>query len=896
MNDVESLSLEAQQQIALTYALRDIAAALSSTLDLNEVLDLILANIRRVVAHDAATILLVENGVAYVARETGYAQRGLSEWARAQRLSVTDTPNLKFMAETGQPYHISNTRTDPSWVPLHEVAWLHSYAGAPIIYQDRLIGFIDAESETDNFYTQSHAEALLAFAHQAAIAIENARLFQESRRRLRAQTALLNAIQTLSSSLDLPTVLQRCAEQLCFAIDATSVYICYWNKADHSTVVVAEYYGPDASDREREPTAYEPDYNDEIDWLQTGQPLIRHADDLTTPASTREHMLKYGAYSLLDVPLIAKNTTFGYASLWETRRRRNFTPDEIELCLGIARQAAIAFDNALLFDESRRQLAVSRTLQAMGALITSQMSLNDVYERIFDLLAEVIHYDGVSIELFDETDRVQLAAQRGFPDPELTRHTSQEVTGSSRRERWGQHSVIVLPDVSCDARWMKVPGFEFIRATIIAWLRVKQTTFGTLMVVSRAANAYDETSGQTVAAFANQAAIAIENARLSEAIRHYAVQLEQRVANRTAELERARHRLQAILDAAGEGVIFTDSQGVVEYMNPAMEELTGYTAAEARGKTARLWKSDLNQTTLYQDMWATILRSEIWKGELINRRKNGALYEAALTIAPLLDLDDQIVGYVGIQRDVSQQKEVERLKDQFVSNVSHEFRAPLANIKLYLSLLERGRPEKRGEYLQTLQRETTRLEDLIEDLLYLSRLDTGTGAMKLAPIDVHSLLAQIIADRSTLAAERGLVLDYLPQLNLPLALADASLLVHVVSNLMGNAINYTPAGGLITISAQARPWDDRSWITVTVQDTGPGISPQDLPHIFERFYRGEVGRRSGLPGTGLGLPICKQVAEQMEGRLTVLSTPGHGAAFTVWLKMAQSSQPALARR
>ncbi len=373
---------------------------------------------------------------------------------------------------------------------------------------------------------------------------------------------------------------------------------------------------------------------------------------------------------------------------------------------------------------------------------------------------------------------------------------------------------------------------------------------------------------------------------LAEAIRQHAAQLEQHVAARTAELAQQQQRQEAILDAAGDGIIFTDVYGVIEYLNPAMEHLTGYTASEAIGQTASLWKSGRTPLAVYDELWQTIRRGAVWKGEMINRHKNGQLYDTALTVAPLRGADNTISGYVGIQRDISQQKEVDHLKDQFASSVSHEFRAPLANMKLYLSLLESGRPEKREQYLQTLHRETGRLESLIEDLLYISRLDMGAATARNVPTELHPLIASMITDRADLAARQGLSLDYLPKFDLPPALAEASMLAQVISNLMANAINYTPGGGVVTISTGLRTDDQEEWITITVQDTGPGISDTDRPRIFERFYRGEAGRKSGAPGTGLGLSICRQVVEKMEGRLTVDSTAGQGATFTVWLKPA----------
>ncbi|MBI5566717.1 MAG: PAS domain S-box protein [Chloroflexi bacterium] len=362
------------------------------------------------------------------------------------------------------------------------------------------------------------------------------------------------------------------------------------------------------------------------------------------------------------------------------------------------------------------------------------------------------------------------------------------------------------------------------------------------------------------------------------------VELEQRVAERTAELARAHEHLRAILDTAGEGVVFTDSQGAIEYINPALERLTGYTADEVLGRNPRLWKSDQTPLSTHQHMWRALLRGEIWQGELINRRKDGGLYDAALTTSPVTDLDGQIVGYVGVQRDITRQKELDRLKDQFVSNVSHELRTPLANVMLHISLLTRGRPERHDIYLRTLQREAERLRKMIEDLLDLSRLDRNVTPIELAPTDIQQLLEPLALDRAALAAQRGLTLKYEPAPDLPLALSDASKLTQVVSNLLTNALNYTPPGGEVTVLSAMHRTTTQQWIAITVRDTGPGIADKDLAHLFERFYRGEAGRKTDAPGTGLGLAISHEIIERLGGRITVESEPGHGAAFTVWVK------------
>jgi signal transduction histidine kinase len=236
-----------------------------------------------------------------------------------------------------------------------------------------------------------------------------------------------------------------------------------------------------------------------------------------------------------------------------------------------------------------------------------------------------------------------------------------------------------------------------------------------------------------------------------------------------------------------------------------------------------------------------------------------------------------------LQVALTQAREADRVKSQFVSNVSHELRTPLTNLKLYLNLLTRGYPEKREIYLDTLQREADRLQYLIESLLDLSRLDLGKTRARLQPTDLNLLVSTLVTDRGTLAADWGLSLDVELEKTLPPALADRKLIERVLTNLLTNAINYTPTGGAVMLCTATAEKEAQKWVTFSVTDTGTGISQEEQRHLFERFYRGQAGRASDAPGTGLGLAISKAIVEQHGGRITVESQIGQGSIFTVWL-------------
>lgn len=537
----------------------------------------------------------------------------------------------------------------------------------------------------------------------------------------------------------------------------------------------------------------------------------------------------------------------------------------------------------------RQQRALAEALRDTAAALSGTLDFNEVLDRILDTVGHIVPNDLAAVLLADMRRDVAYSVRlRGRPDLPAPLHGYElpMKRAPNIRHMYLTGQPQVIPNTHADPDWLWLPGLAWVQSNVGAPIKVHGQVVGFLNLYSAAPDFFDLTQAAHLQAFADQAAVAIENAQLYEQVQRYTSELEDRVARRTAELEQERLRLQAILDTAGESIIFTDLDGTIEYVNPALEQLTGYTSAEVLGQNPRLWGSDRTPRATHEHMWATILNGEVWRGEVVNRRKDGQLYDAALIVSPLFDAGGGIMGFVSLQRDITRQKELDRLKDQFVANVSHELRTPLSNVKLYLNLLERGLPEKRDQYLQTLQREATRLENLIENLLNISQLDLGQAAIDLMPVDLNQLLTQMMFDRSALIAGRGLMLEARPDPHLPQAQANAALTAQVLSNLITNAMHYTAPGGAITLSTALRRHDDIAWVTASVTDTGPGIADKDLPHLFERFYRGEVGRRSGMPGTGLGLAICAEIMQRLGGRITVDSQPGRGTTFTIWLRPA----------
>jgi PAS domain S-box-containing protein len=287
-------------------------------------------------------------------------------------------------------------------------------------------------------------------------------------------------------------------------------------------------------------------------------------------------------------------------------------------------------------------------------------------------------------------------------------------------------------------------------------------------------------------------------------------------------------------------------------------------------------------------------------------RPGAALVAVLEDITSLKILEQERVEHLRELREKHQQlQDLDQLRTRFVSNVSHELRTPLAVIKLYATLARKGRPEKHTYYLQTIEQETHRLETMVENVLDLTRIDRQTLRLHPELLAAEEIIAQVLEVYQETAAKRGIELKNHVQGNLPRLWADKNDLIQMLTNLVDNALKYTPRGGQAWVAAretgspgQAGPTaqdqrsGDRPMLEIAVGDTGAGIPDDEQEHIFERFYRG----RNNTPestGTGLGLAIVQELIAQHEGRVTLKSRVGQGSVFILQFPLAQSTDDSL---
>lgn len=356
-----------------------------------------------------------------------------------------------------------------------------------------------------------------------------------------------------------------------------------------------------------------------------------------------------------------------------------------------------------------------------------------------------------------------------------------------------------------------------------------------------------------------------------------------------------RRELEAVLAGIGDGVIVVDPDLALILINPVARRILGLEVEPPAGvPLARYLDADVLSLRAFVDLLANTLRTgkeQIRELEFpvsaghheVGREDNARTY--GVLASPVLDAGENVSGVVAVLRDITAQKELERMKSNFLSVVSHELRTPLHSIKGFVEIILMGKTgpvtELQEDFLRTVRTQTTVLQRMIDDLLEFSRMEAGRVRLHLSEVSLSAMAQSVAAKLAPLAEEGGLQLfldlaDDLPEID-----GDRMRLEQVLTNLVENAIKFTPAGGKIVVSCERR--NDR--VLLTVSDTGIGIPPEEQEKVFDRFYQVDGSERRAYRGAGLGLSICRHIVERHNGRIWVESegVSGRGSRFYVEL-------------
>ncbi|MHC4114395.1 MAG: sensor histidine kinase [Planctomycetota bacterium] len=391
---------------------------------------------------------------------------------------------------------------------------------------------------------------------------------------------------------------------------------------------------------------------------------------------------------------------------------------------------------------------------------------------------------------------------------------------------------------------------------------------------------------------------AIKHKKAELELKGYHDSLEKVVKERTEQLAKEKELLSVTLSSMGDGLIAVDDNKCITLFNDKARELTGLRFENVTGKPIDEIFYTINEKTKrnIESPIDKVLRSgKIEESGAENDAlitKDGRKCLISATAAPINNNDGTMIGAVMVFRDVSKEREVDRLKNDFISSVSHELRTPLTSIKAYTETIlhdTNAEEDTRTEFLNIINEESDRLANLIESLLEISRIDSGTAEIVRELVNIPSIIQRVVVALEPLANKNNIQLKTDIDEDICEFNGDEQKIMSAITNLVNNAIKFTLKGGEVSVTA-CRQNDE---LVIRIVDTGMGIPKEVLPKLFDRFYR---VYRPGIQiqGTGLGLAIVKEIILMHSGRIEVESEVDHGTTFTVFLPLNELPQEQVA--
>lgn len=856
---VEQLDARSRQAEAL-YA---VSATLASTLDFTEALRRLCRELARLfgadtvtsLVHDVERDLLVPSAAYHAPKDDAAALAALAVPIREQGVF------LPLWAES-KPVASEDVAGDPRFAhPVFRTFPHQSGLALPLIINGDVVGaFYLVWWRARRIFTADELRLAEQLCGQMSLFVRNARLFEQAERDRRRFEALNDVSRRLAAVHETDQILTLIVDAARALLDVEAAGL---RLLDGTDLVLRAAVGEGAADLTARPR---------IGWRESlsgavvaaGEPVVVEdlAADLRFDPLHEQAAIALGFHGWLGVPLHARDRIVGVLGVY-TRSRRRFDTDAVTLLAAFADQASLAIQKGQLLAQTERARQDAELLYAIASRLSSSSGAAEILDLIVRKAVEIVRADAAAVYEYDDS-RGGLVMSRAVDVPEplarsLVLRPGEGVAGrafSERRAVW-----------TCDRTGDEALRYTPAAAALIAehaphaYLAVpiigERAVHGVLALFHAAAHDFTPGEVHLLSTLASNAAVAIDKARLFE------------------EMERQRHRLAEIFDSTSDGMLLVGRDGQIASANRRAGELLGFdhAAQGGLGLTGVLARHFADETEFHpavDPLRVAVEAGEAAEGDLNLPAAGRTLRWVVRPAGPLTQASSVTL------TDVTQEREVSRMKSDFVSFVTHQLRTPLAGIKWLLELGSQtlGPDDEAASYVSDAREAAERLIRLVNELLDVSRLESGKVKIAPAVVDLGELTRDVLAELGGLAKEKGQRVT-VDAADVSRIVVDRQLMRQVLMNLLSNAMKYTPAGGAITVRIAERA-DGIAW---TVRDTGIGISGEAQARLFEKFYRAPNGLAIETEGTGLGLYLTKLIVERFGGRVWCESSEGDGATF-----------------
>jgi PAS domain S-box-containing protein len=875
MDNIDLLE-KTQEQKTVAETLQEVSKIVGSSLELDTVLDRILEQLSKVITYNSAAILLEYGNVLKLVAGSGFTQ---SESRAVLDITVPIDNNPLYMEIKTEkhPIVIHDVRRDPRYTFWPGTEKIRSWIGVPLVLQNTTIGQISVDSFRINAFRNNDGNLVHTFAQHASTAIHNARLYSRTVQTTNELSVLLECARQATTTFNTQEIIHSTAERIRQLLDATGVLVYlleldpYSNQANIVRKLTSGKLLPNT-----EPQTH----NIAIQALESRQSLT-----ISSPMGPNEEESDH----FIGAPLISKNTTIGTIALHRLSSDP-FGQNELDLLDRFILQTAVSIENSRLYEQLERRLQREALINSLSRNLSNKMSIEALAREIMQTAQSIATADAAAITLFNlnapqqpekwQTYSLNMPEIIGLAEIESQSGISAQAIKQKR---------LVLTAYYKEEPYLTPSWYHTdVEGAVAAPIWAGDEPLGVVALYNfGAAFPHPSELISTLEYVGRQVGVAIENAFLFQTVNEYAQTLEQRVRERTVELQRQKDEQAAIVESAADAIVITNAKGTVEYANQAFTSLTGYNLQEVIGLNPRVLQSGKTPESTYRDMWHTILDGRVWRGELKNKRKDGSIYDADLTIAPIFNAQDSIDKFVAIQRDISKIREVDRMKTEFLATAAHELRTPITTILGYAEILASEKIQisatETATFLNYIHEQAHHLSRLVTDLLDVSKIEAGRAfdisPKQLNPRSIFEKISQQWHEKSPHHNVELIGPPVWPELKV-----DSTRLEQVLHNLLSNAVKYSPQGGSIRIIAEPNP----TGLRISIQDEGIGMSLDEQKHLFQRFWRAN-NSSTAVEGTGLGMVIVKHIIEAHGGKIWVASQKGQGTTVNFLLPTAHGT-------
>jgi NtrC-family two-component system sensor histidine kinase KinB len=774
---------------------------------------------------------------------------------------------------------VEDTKTDPRWIPTdpnlvptyaHKSTPTRSAVSAPLPGREGVVGVITLVHTSANHFSSDDMRLMSAIAETAGLAVENARLFTlEHQRRLFAST-LQEVARTINSSLEPEKVFTLILDQLSQVVKFNSASLLLLDGEKLRVAASRGFSQPAKLDDFS--FAFQAE-NPSWRTLKEKQAIV--IDDVqTTPGwiSVEEVPETAKIHGWLGVPLLVHDQPVGVLAI-DSLQSATYTQAEARMAQSFADQAATAVANARLYGESQQQTRTMAMMAETMRMIVSSLDLGEVLNQVLGRVVSLLGVEAGSIALIDESSGELVfrtaTGPKGEKVKDLRLKSGQGIAG------WVVQNgrPLVVPDTRSDPRFNgkvdEQTGFVS-RAIACVPILLREKTLGVVEVINPRRGSFSDHAVQVLEYLTGLAASAISHAQMFSAI---------------SDAER---RYLTLFQDSIDPILITDLDGKIVDANARALQFTGYSREEIL--KLRIQALHPVYTGKLGQRFSDIKHGEVRNYETRLRTKSGNQAPVELYIKRIAGAEEERDTVQWIVRDIAERAELDELRSDLTSMLFHDMRSPLGNVISSLQLLNDPPPadETIRSLLTISLRSARRLSRMIDSLLDLRRLEEGRAVIRRTKISLAALAAEAVEEAQPVAEGKGIILQLHIPLNLPTVEADADMIRRVISNLLDNAVKYTPSGGSIRLMAEAAEGSVR----FTVADSGPGIPAEERHRIFDKYSRIE---RVGAPkGLGLGLAFCRLAVKAHGGRIWVDSPPEGGAAFRFSLPQVAAAEAAIA--